>query len=388
MTARSRRRTASTSTATCRRTGATTTRGRRRTRPARRTGAPAGLRAGDAGRRRSVRPPHPEFLVNYHSAAELLLHGVGWQVATPSPDDVIYEAMLGDDAEPAVPGYDPDISAELYTTNGETDTHAQDATARSASRPRCRRARRPPPSDPDDSWEPEDCGSVFEFPDDEKLVRQEVEKNFPLALAVAASAAHPDEPVSVVGRTAEDFRLDTFSVSYGDPQTVSVWAKRALTEVTLHYQVDGGAERTGPVEEWAGGERYGAEINDYYAELRGRSRGGAGSAVEVWFTGQRPDGSVVESERRFTYTLEQDSGNSTLVIANEDYTGVNPDYPPRDRPSTSTTTSPRWRPTASPPTPGTWTRRACRTTSACSATTTRWSGTWATTGSPRTPRTS
>ena len=35
------------------------------------------------------------------------------------PDDVIYEAMAGDDAHPAVPGYDPDISAELYTTNGE-----------------------------------------------------------------------------------------------------------------------------------------------------------------------------------------------------------------------------------------------------------------------------
>ena len=32
--------------------------------------------------------------------------------------------MAGDDANPAVPGYDPDISAELYTTNGDTDTHA------------------------------------------------------------------------------------------------------------------------------------------------------------------------------------------------------------------------------------------------------------------------
>ena len=64
-----------------------------------------------------------EFYVNYHSAAELLLYGTGWQVATPTPDDVIYEAMAGDDANPAVPGYDPDISAELYTTNGDTDTH-------------------------------------------------------------------------------------------------------------------------------------------------------------------------------------------------------------------------------------------------------------------------
>ncbi|MFZ0139438.1 MAG: M14 family metallopeptidase, partial [Aeromicrobium sp.] len=33
-----------------------------------------------------------EFLVNYHSAAQLLLYGTGWQVSTPTPDDVIYEA--------------------------------------------------------------------------------------------------------------------------------------------------------------------------------------------------------------------------------------------------------------------------------------------------------
>ena len=32
-----------------------------------------------------------EFLINYHSAAELLLYGTGWQVATPTPDDVLYE---------------------------------------------------------------------------------------------------------------------------------------------------------------------------------------------------------------------------------------------------------------------------------------------------------
>ena len=82
-----------------------------------------GVRAGDAGARRFAGRVGFEFLVNYHSAAELLLYGTGWQVATPTPDDVIYEAMAGDDAEPAVPGYDPDISAELYTTNGDTDTH-------------------------------------------------------------------------------------------------------------------------------------------------------------------------------------------------------------------------------------------------------------------------
>ena len=58
--------------------------------------------------------------------------------------------------------------------------------------------------------------------------RREFEKNIPFALSVAKSAEDPDDPVSVVGRTAEDFRIDTFDVSYGDPQTVAVIAKRAL----------------------------------------------------------------------------------------------------------------------------------------------------------------
>ena len=66
------------------------------------------------------------FQINYHSAAELLLYGVGWQVSTRSPDDLIFEAQAGDDANPGVPGYDPDQSAELYTTNGETTEHAHD----------------------------------------------------------------------------------------------------------------------------------------------------------------------------------------------------------------------------------------------------------------------
>ena len=48
-----------------------------------------------------------EFFINYHSAAELLLYGVGWQVSTPTPDDEIYKAMAGDDADPAVPGLRP-----------------------------------------------------------------------------------------------------------------------------------------------------------------------------------------------------------------------------------------------------------------------------------------
>ena len=37
----------------------------------------------------------------------------------------------------------------------------------------------------------------------------------------------------------------TFPVSYGDPQTVEVNAKRELGSVTVHWQVNGGREHIG-----------------------------------------------------------------------------------------------------------------------------------------------
>lgn len=87
------------------------------------------------------------FQVNYHSAAELLLYGVGYQVATPTPDDLLYETLAGDDAHPAVPGYDPDISAGS-TTNGETTEHAQTKYGTLAFTPRCPPVRPRAPSIP------------------------------------------------------------------------------------------------------------------------------------------------------------------------------------------------------------------------------------------------
>ena len=269
-----------------------------------------------------------EFFVNYHSAAELLLYGTGWQVSTPTPDDVIYEAMAGDDANPAVPGYDPDISAELYTTNGDTDTHMTELFGTLGFTPEMATCESASQVDPNDEWVDTDCDSGFNFPDDEGLVEAEFEKNIPFALSVADSASDPDDPVSAVGRTAEDFRVDSFDVSYGDPQTVAVIAKRALNTLRLRYRIDGGATQTARVSEWAGGERYGDENDDYYAEFRGQVQGASpGEDVEVWFSGVKRGTGPVQSEH-FTYTLESDTGDDVLVIANEDYTGVDPEYPP------------------------------------------------------------
>ena len=181
-------------------------------------------------------------------------------------------------------------------------------------------------SDPTDTWEPAGCTNAFLFPDDEALIEAEFRKNVPFALATARSAADPADPVTVTGRQAPEFVVDSFDVSYGDPQTVAVTARRDQHNQRLEYRVNGGRTRRAHVGEWKGGERYGDERDRYYAELRGKVTGTRpGDSVEVWFTARR-DGRHVESEH-FTYTVASDSNADALIVASEDYTGVNPTYP-------------------------------------------------------------
>ncbi|MGH2778553.1 MAG: M14 family metallopeptidase, partial [Actinomycetota bacterium] len=183
-----------------------------------------------------------QFAISYHSFGQLLLYPQGWQVQTPSADDPIYVALTGTDEEPAVEGFDPDVSAELYTTNGEfTDwAHANRNTL---------------------AWTPElseGCdGCGFVFPDDEALVQEEFEKNLDFAVRVAQSAQDPDDPVSHNDVDTEDFYFDvstidpykannplsdlSFDTSYagGSDQDVEVLAKRDLGSVMLEYSING-----------------------------------------------------------------------------------------------------------------------------------------------------
>ena len=265
-----------------------------------------------------------EHFINYHSAAELLLYGIGWQVSTPSPDDVIYEAMVGTDGNSAVPGYDPDISAELYTTNGDTDTHATVAHKTLGFTPEMTTCETVSASIPDDEWLPEDCVSGFNFPDDEELIQAEFEKNIPFALAVAESTLDPDDPVSVVGLDAPDLVADPFALSHGRTQPVAVTAKRSLTNKKLNYKVNNGATVTKNLAEWAGGERYGDTHDDYYGEFRATVTGTAsGDQVEVWFTGTDAVKGAQSSEH-FTYRVASDIGGDVLILAAEDVTGASP----------------------------------------------------------------
>ena len=184
-----------------------------------------------------------EFMINYHSAAELLLYGHGFQVQTESPDDAVYRALSGTDADPAIAGmapgapdpYDPDLSSELYTTNGETTEHAH-STLRDARldtrdghlRPGPRRLGR--------------ASSCSRTPRAD--LQDAFEKNVPFALDVAHSADDPANPESHLGRTTPNFEIHPFSTPTATPQPVEVNVKRELGDVTVHWKVNGGAEQS------------------------------------------------------------------------------------------------------------------------------------------------
>jgi Zinc carboxypeptidase len=263
------------------------------------------------------------FAISYHSFGPLLLYPQGWQTLTPSADDPIYVALTGRDTDPAVPGFNPGVSADLYTTNGEfTDwAHGDRGTL---------------------AWTPEleeGCaGCGFVFPDDEALVQAQFEKNRDFAVNVAKSAGDPDDPVSHIDLDTANLYVDIseidpwktnwptsdlrVDVSYagGSSQPVEVLAKRAAGAVTLNFSINGGAVQTAPTSESPDGERYGGNnaYNTYYHYLRGEIPGlEVGDAVEYWFTGGG------EATERVAFDVVEDSDDAeVLILAAEDRTGA------------------------------------------------------------------
>ncbi|HET8563092.1 MAG TPA: M14 family metallopeptidase, partial [Candidatus Binatia bacterium] len=249
-----------------------------------------------------------KFMVNYHSYGQLLLYSFGWQVQTPSADNPIFLALSGTDNNPAIPGFDPGVGADLYITNGETTDYAH-ARANTLA------------------WTPELSegipGNGFVFPDDETLIQQEFLNVLDFSLDVAKSAANPAQPVSHLGNTVEPFYIEMssiepelsgnplgdfrFAVSYGDPQIVQVLAARSLGDVTLKYQVNNGAVQSAPTTEWDGGERFGGPGDVYYHIVRGQVTGTQpGNTVKVWFEG---GGQVSDF---FEYTAQIESNAQVL----------------------------------------------------------------------------
>ncbi|MFF8376682.1 M14 family zinc carboxypeptidase [Streptomyces sp. NPDC015661] len=257
--------------------------------------------------------------VNYHSAAQLLLYGVGWQVATDTPDDVALKALAGTPQNSAVPGYRPQVSSELYITNGEADGHAANVNGMQMFTPEMSTCATASRVDPNDAWNPGDCASVFTFPDDEKLIQAEFAKNVPFALAVAETAAHPDRPVSPVGIDAPDLTPKTFTTSYarGADQEVAVTARKSLRAKTLKYRINGGRTHSEELEAWKGGETFGGDDNLYFDEYRAEVGGARpGDSVEVWYTARTREGRPTSSAP-FTYKVAERPRGDVLVLADE-----------------------------------------------------------------------
>jgi len=253
------------------------------------------------------------FIVNYHSFGKLLLYPIGWQEQTPTADQAIYTALAGSPVNPAIPGYKPQLSADLYPTNGETTSWAYGNTGTLAFTVELGEGL---------------PGSNFVFPDNEALVEQEFQVNRPFAIDVARSAANPASPVSHLGLRVPSFTVDSFPVSYGDPQPVQATALRRLGPVEVHWQVGDGPERRAPAVDWAGGLRYGTTGSVYAHRVRGVVTGTQpGDRVKVWFTAGG------EASDAFTYRVEPHHGSRVLVVIGGDHRAPAGGLPARGAPA-------------------------------------------------------
>ena len=230
----------------------------------------AGLRAGDPGDAAAVGPRRlrvPEERPHGGRAAAVSaglaavhadrrrrdLHGAGRR--RPQP---------GDPGR----GFDPDLGAELYITNGDTLDTAYNREGILAYTPEGT-----VPQDP--------TVSGFEFEDAERESRR---SSSATCTSRSTSRSRPTTRTTrsrTSATTVEDFYVDPFADSYGDPQPVQVTAKRSLGAVELHYRINGGREQT--VEDDASGAT---------ASATTRRRASTTTACAVWSTGTQPGDEV------------------------------------------------------------------------------------------------
>ena len=260
---------------------------------------------------------HFVYNKNDHTAAQLILWPFGWQVDTRPADEPVMTALAGDDENPAIETFDPDVGAELYTTNGDTNDHMYKSTRTLSFTPEGTAAA---------------TGSVFAFQDSETDVQAEFERHVQFALDLARSANDPSRPISHLGNKVPNFVVDDFKTSFGNPQTVQVNARRDLGKITLNYRVNGGRTQTKSTNEWNGGVRYGDEGDYWYHRMRGQVTGTKpGDNVQVWFTSSKRH----KKSDSFTYKVRSDSNAKVLVLAVEDYSGNSdlPAYADRTKPN-------------------------------------------------------
>ncbi len=258
----------------------------------------------------------PVFQKNDHTAAELLLYPQGFQQDTPTADHPIFTALAGDPFKPAIDGFLPELAAGLYITNGDFTDWAYNA-------------RKTLSFTPEGSESSEAGAGIFEFADSEPQIEQEFQRHLDFALDLARSADDPTEPDSHLGNRAADFVVDEFPLSYGDPQIVQATLKRKLGPAELRFRVNGGPVLKVPTEEWQGGERYYKNDQVYYHRVRGVISGTQpGDRVEAWFTA----GGKESGHFSYSRSSATKADAPVLLLANEDWSGVQPNPTPLSGP--------------------------------------------------------
>jgi hypothetical protein len=297
---------------------------------------------------RLLRKITPESIINYHSAAQLLLYPFGYITDVYADDDPWFKSLTGTDGDAAVDPYISQRSSDLYITNGETTDHAYNKYGSM-------------------SWTPEldECetaaggtfcsgGSGFTFPDDETKVEAVFEKNLDFARNVAATTLdrdRPDRPRNATDDTTQyqvkaspDIEPNRFNVSYGAAQTLEATTRRILGAVDFVVQVPsgpGGGSRTLTLRasEWRGGERFGDLRGKYYHRVRTQVpadfvQPGTAQTPRPLVAGDTVNVRVIagSQQQRFTYrvvsTRPAGAARRVLVVAAEDYTGLSPNKTP------------------------------------------------------------
>ena len=297
---------------------------------------------------RLLRKITPESVINYHSAAQLLLYPFGYITDVYSDDDAWFKAITGTDGDAAVDPYISQRSSDLYITNGETTDHAYNKYGAM-------------------SWTPEldECetaaggtfcsgGSGFTFPDDEGKVEAVFQKNLDFARNVAVSTLdrdRPDRPRNATDdetqyqvKGSPDIEPNRFNVSYGADQILEANARRILGPVDFVVEVDDGPggddrELTLRAEPWTGGERFGDLRGKYYQRVRAQIpadfvQPGTAQTPRPLVAGDEVDVRVIagSQQQRWSYRVvsTDPAGDAmrVLVVAAEDYTGLSPNKTP------------------------------------------------------------
>ena len=343
-------RTASTRTATTRRRGASTRRARATAFGSETYRGPYPLsEPEDLAYDRLLRRITPEAVINYHSAAQLLLYPFGYITDVYADDDPWFKAITGTDGDAAVDPYISQRSSDLYITNGETTDHAYNKYGIMAGRPSSTSARRPPAARSaaaaPASRSPTTRARSRRSSRRTSTSRATSRRRRSTATVPTARATRPTTRRSTRSRPRRTSSRTGSTSPTAPTQTLEATARRILGPVDFVVQVASPAPAatartlTLRAEDWRGGERFGDLRGKYYQRVRAQIpadfvQPGTAQTPRPLVAGDEVNVRVIagSQQQRFSYrvvsTRPAGDAKRVLVVAAEDYTGLSPNKTP------------------------------------------------------------